>query len=270
MNSKILICAHKQCELPHNDIYVPIHVGHATSNVELGYLNDDTGDNISTKNSNYCELTALYWAWKNMKNVDIIGLCHYRRFFNFVNPGLLRKSVTHTSSWDKANVSSAELEKELSYKDIILAKPLFSPYSLNNQYCLQHVREDLDILRTTISEIYPDYISDYDYIMNNTNKLSPYNMFVTRWSVFDDYCKWLFGILFTVEKKIYISMYPYQARVFGFMAERLLNLYCYHNKLKVEFRQVCMINASSTELNYFQCLFRNMCFNLLFSIVNRK
>ena len=270
MNSKILVCAHKHGEFLHNDVYVPIHAGHANNNIELVFLRDDIGDNISVKNSNYCELTALYWAWKNMKDVDIIGLCHYRRFFNFANLGLLRKDMIYTSSWDKANVSSIDLAKILSHKDIILPKPLVGPYSLKHQYCLQHIREDLDILRATILDFYPDYISDYDHIMNDTNKLFPYNMFITRWDIFDDYCKWLFGILFLVEKKISISKYPYQARVFGFMGERLLNLYCYHHGLKVEYRQVCMINTDAARLNYFQYWLRKMYFNFLFFLISRK
>lgn len=38
----------------------------------MGYIGDNTGDNISLRNSNYCELTGLYWAWKNLK-CDYIG-----------------------------------------------------------------------------------------------------------------------------------------------------------------------------------------------------
>ena len=65
--------------MPEDKIYLPIHVGRVEK-ADLGYLGDDTGDNISAKNANYCELTGLYWAWKNLK-CDYIGLCHYRRYF---------------------------------------------------------------------------------------------------------------------------------------------------------------------------------------------
>ena len=83
MNTKILICCHKESKLPKDEKYFPIHVGKALSNMDLGIEGDDTGDNISLKNGSYCELTGMYWAWKNLKGVDVIGLCHYRRFFDF-------------------------------------------------------------------------------------------------------------------------------------------------------------------------------------------
>ncbi|GBR74728.1 protein DUF4422, partial [Candidatus Termititenax aidoneus] len=81
---KILVCTHRQAEFPPNDIFLPIHCGKALSNLDLGIQGDDTGDNISAKNKNFCELTGLYWAWKNLKklypNVEYVGLCHYRRY----------------------------------------------------------------------------------------------------------------------------------------------------------------------------------------------
>ena len=59
-------------------------------------------------------------------------------------------------------------------------------------------------------------------------KFHPYNMMVMRWADFDAYCKWLFGLLFEVEQKVDISHYStYQQRIFGFMAERLLNVWLF-------------------------------------------
>lgn len=79
MDIKILVAAHKPYWMPDDDVYLPIQVG-AAGKESLGWQRDDEGDNISAKNPNYCELTALYWAWKNLK-ADYIGLCHYRRYF---------------------------------------------------------------------------------------------------------------------------------------------------------------------------------------------
>ena len=89
---KILICCHKPSELPEDGIFLPIHCGKAISSVDLGIqgdneVNGQPCDNISDRNETYCELTAMYWAWKNIKkiypDIEYIGLNHYRRYFDF-------------------------------------------------------------------------------------------------------------------------------------------------------------------------------------------
>ena len=82
MNCKILVCCHKDDIYVNQEPYLPLQVGKALSDLDLGLLGDNTGDNISVKNKSYCELTGLYWAWKNLKGIDVIGLCHYRRYFD--------------------------------------------------------------------------------------------------------------------------------------------------------------------------------------------
>ena len=75
--TKILVCSHKEDYVRNDSIYMPIQVGKVNATANLGFQGDDSGENISYKNLSYCELTALYWAWKNLKKVDYIGLCHY-------------------------------------------------------------------------------------------------------------------------------------------------------------------------------------------------
>ena len=84
-NVKILVCCHKKDIMATEAPYFPIHVGKALSDKDLSIQPDNEGENISHKNQSYCELTGMYWAWKNLKNVDVIGLCHYRRYFDFHN-----------------------------------------------------------------------------------------------------------------------------------------------------------------------------------------
>ena len=81
---KILVASHKPDKVYCDDVYTPIHVGRAISKYKeemADMIGDDTGDNISAKNGTYCELTATYWAWKNLKDVEYVGLAHYRRYF---------------------------------------------------------------------------------------------------------------------------------------------------------------------------------------------
>lgn len=79
-NIKIVIATHKKYEMPKDEMYIPLHVGEEGKE-DLGYIGDNTGDNISLKNPYFCELTGLYWAWKNL-NAEYIGLSHYRRHFS--------------------------------------------------------------------------------------------------------------------------------------------------------------------------------------------
>lgn len=84
-NIKILVCAHKDSRLPQHEYFCPIQVGASLTSARFFPVLDNTGDNISDRNPHFCELTAHYWAWKNLK-CDIIGLNHYRRFFDFHRP----------------------------------------------------------------------------------------------------------------------------------------------------------------------------------------
>ena len=79
----IFICSHKKVELPQHEYFLPVQAGAALHEKIQGYQPDDEGENISSKNPHFCELTCHYWAWKNLKNVDIVGLNHYRRYFDF-------------------------------------------------------------------------------------------------------------------------------------------------------------------------------------------
>ena len=76
---KIIVATHKKYQMPEDKMYLPVQVGSENAK-DLGYQKDDTGENISSKNPYYCELTGLYWAWKNLDS-EYIGLSHYRRYF---------------------------------------------------------------------------------------------------------------------------------------------------------------------------------------------
>ena len=80
MDVKVAVAAHKPYWMPSDPMYLPVQVGAAGKPTIAGYERDDSGDSISSDNSRYCELTGLYWAWKNL-GADYIGLSHYRRQF---------------------------------------------------------------------------------------------------------------------------------------------------------------------------------------------
>ena len=134
--SKIIVCAHKKDFVMDNELYMPLQVGKATSKVDLGFQGDDTGDNISAKNPNYCELTGLYWAWKNLKDVDYIGLAHYRRYFDFMNGGYVSYKDADFSEIYGSYSNPLEV---LGDYDIILPKPSRMEASVGYDYIYAHV-----------------------------------------------------------------------------------------------------------------------------------
>lgn len=218
MDIKILVVTHKPYWMPEDKIYLPIQVGFGE---ELGFQRDNTGDNIAGKNKNYCELTALYWAWKNLK-ADYIGLAHYRRHFS-----LNKKHDKHLAPVTGSDVAPL-LEK---YEVLLPKKRHYYIETTYSQYIHAHHKEDLDTAETIIKEKYPDYLEAFNEVMGKTSG-HRFNMFIMKKDVFDDYCKWLFSILFELESRLDISNYSSNdARVFGFVGERLLDVWMVKNKV---------------------------------------
>lgn len=250
-NCKILICCHKPCELPPDPdgLFLPVQVGAAISDVDLGMQRDDQVngepcDNISAKNKNYCELTALYWAWKNIKkiypNIEYIGLNHYRRYFSFDRKNYFDDAVILPEREVKNyRLDKTKLEKILSKYDALMAKPRIYPYSLKVDYSVNHVSEDINTIEKIIHDKYPSYSKDFISVITCNNKLSPYNMNVIGWNDFCKYCEWLFSILYEAEKMINIEHYnATQSRIWGYLAERLFNVWIEHNNLKIKFLNI--------------------------------
>ena len=217
MKTKIFVMTHKSFSEPENPIYVPLHVGRTTSD-DLGYLGDDTGDSISELNKYYGELTGLYWLWKNYRDVDVIGVCHYRRYFVKEDGKLLEQ---------------ADYEKILEQADIMVSNPMQAEGSYKDYFGQAHHVEDLLAAGEVIKQMYPE---DYD-AFSEVIKSSKYyygNLCVTTKKIFDEYCKWLFSIFFELEKRVDVSSYDlYHQRLFGFLSEELLLVYITARKLKI-------------------------------------
>lgn len=257
VNCKILVCCHKKDIFAKEEPYFPIQVGKALSTVDLGIKGDDTGDNISIKNSSYCELSGMYWAWKNLKGVDVIGLCHYRRYFDFHKQ--CRKVLPYTSfnssSFDGIDLSVPDnVIKEAAEGKIYIAKPRNYRYNLMVEYCTSHISDDYRVLRQVIKESQPADIQEaFFQTFYQNNKLSHFNMFLMNWKEFDAYCSWLFPILGEVERRTDISHYsPIQKRIYGYMSERLLNVWLYNRKKSVEKVQVIWFTDADEPMKHYK------------------
>lgn len=234
-NIVILECCHKKDFVFHGIPYVPIQVGKSLASEDLDFQGDNTGENISAKNKSYCELTALYWAWKNIKDVNYIGLCHYRRYFYFKHPNLFKSTIYTTDTKYIKFIDIPFLERLLKKYDIILPSKVHLQTSVKNDYCINHSRSDYYVLKEAITQLYPEYLNTFINLIENSNHYTPYNMFITNIDIMNQYCQWLFTLLDYVEKHTDISKYDtYQRRIYGFMAERMMYVFCMHNNLKIK------------------------------------
>lgn len=226
MDIKILVAAHKAYWMPENPVYLPLQVG-AEGKRPLGYTPDNTGDNISAKNPYFCELTGLYWAWKNL-DCEYIGLCHYRRYFG---------KTIHTDDIEKkkqAIFHQKDYERLLQQYDVILPeKRHYYIETVRSQYEHAHYKKDLDLAERLVGELYPEYSEAFTQVMNRRS-LHILNMFVMKKSLFDAYCQWLFTILFAMEKQVDMTGYSsYEQRLYGFLSERLFNVWLEKQQLRI-------------------------------------
>ena len=187
---------------------IPIQVGTALTEERICEICDNTGDNISMKNKQYCELTALYWIWKNDRS-DYAGLCHYRRHFEL----------------------SREMLEKLGQSDIdvVLTIPIFNYLGVGEVYRRDHVGADWEVMLAAIECLSPDYL-DIALKLQEGQYYYGYNMFIARKEILNAYCEWLFPILTYCEEHCAEKNDSYQNRYIGFLAERLLSIYFMHHE----------------------------------------
>jgi len=226
---KIIIASHKKYQKPVENIYLPVQVGAEGKEKIEGYTQDNTGENISTKNPNYCELTGLYWAWKNL-NAKYIGLVHYRRYFTEC-----KKIPKKENEKFKIVLTEKQIKEKLKNVDIILPKK--RKYYIENLYShYEHTMyiEPLAETQKIIKEKYPEYLNEFNKLHKRTSA-HMFNMFIMKKEILNEYCKWLFDILFELEKRVDVSKFDnFHARFYGRISELLLDVWINKNNFKYE------------------------------------
>ena len=234
MNIKVMVAAHKPYWMPEDDVYLPVQVGAAgKESLDPGWQRDDEGENISRLNPYYCELTALYWAWKNLE-AEYIGLCHYRRYFGHrILHGSLEKK--------RASIlARADYERLLAEADIIVPKKRnYYVETVYGQYAHAHRASDLEDIKAIIGSRCPEYLPAWDKVMNS-RRVHILNMFVMSRENFYAYCEWLFPIIDEFASHFDLDD-PYASRLFGFPAERLFNVWLEGQSLCVKEVPIVML-----------------------------
>ena len=224
--------------MPKEPAFTAIQAG-AALYPRLNMLGDDSGDTISDRNSVYSELTAYYWIYKNApRTADALGICHYRRYFidtkyrYFIWPRPYYYIPTSQELLDKllSPKQLMNISRLLDTHDIIVPHAAFvyrknrKAYTVDEGYAINHIGSDWELTKKIVLAKYPDYARSLALLGKQT-KLFFNNVMIAPWPVWDAYFDWLFDILFAVEKELPLPREGYQARVLGFLAERLHNLY---------------------------------------------
>ena len=205
-------------------------------------LLDSSGDNISHLNPHFCELTAMYWAWKNVDS-SYYGLFHCRRILDLSEqalkapPSLEPTQVNAKKKWRASAFGYAKerVDELLAHYDIILPQRYidrkdnldFSDMTLYDIYAKYHYAKDLDRIIELIKSRHPEMQAALEKVLfTKPPRWHIANMFIMRKELYFAYCEWLFPLLFALEAEIDISSYDsYQTRIYGFLAERIFNIW---------------------------------------------
>ena len=255
---KILISCHKDSATMKNIFTSAIQVGADISKNKLENCQffDNDGDNISSKNKRYCELTAQYYAWKNL-DADYYGFFHYRRYLNFSNKTYpkwplfeVKMKDTSMKNLQKFGLTEENMEKVISQYDVNVTKRSFC---VSNYYHYKtanghHIR-DLDFCLQVIKNDYPHmWKSAKKYMRSGFAYFC--NMFIMKKEIFNNYSQWLFDILKKHEDKYPCLDYnTREYRVSGFLAERLCGIYITYLKSlhNVKIKELQRVKIKNTE-----------------------
>lgn len=229
----VFVATHVLFNPPQNPIYVPLHVGREGKE-DLGYLGDNVGENISDLNCFYGELTGLYWIWQNIKDIDYVGFCHYRRFF--------------------LNDRGQEMQREdylnfLSTYDVIIPRHAECEGTYLEHFGRAHNRKDLEAVGRAVERLYPEYTDAFRQAMDG-NIFYGGNLMVASLSLLKAYAEWLFTIFAEAAEEIDVSSYDnYHRRVYGFLSEQMFYVYLIANHLSY-YEAVVGISQEKAETQY--------------------
>lgn len=209
----VIVAAHKKYRMPVDGMYLPVQVG-AAGKESIGYQRDDEGENISDLNPCFCELTGLYWAWKNLC-ADYIGLVHYRRHF---------RAKTHGKDAFENVLAKRDIEADLGkVKVFVPRKRRYWIETLYSHYRHTHDAFQLDETRKILCEKYPEYTASFDRACSRRWGYM-FNMMIMEKTLFSGYCSWLFSILFELRERLgEEGLSPFQRRYYGRVSEIIFN-----------------------------------------------
>lgn len=207
-----------------------------------------SGDNIEHLNPFYCEITTLYYMWKN-SSADIQGLYHYRRYLNFIVEKKWnwrgQKTIRHKPKNIKFLSSPAQKEKiieSMRLFDVVLPLPEFMDPNVKQQFVNACNQEIWDIFLNSLKDVKPEFVPHLKLFELNSYA-SMCNLFVAKRDFVDSYCKDLFPLLDHLWQKnkdrfssTFLNRYP------GLLAERFLGLWLHVKRPKILYVPMAVIS----------------------------
>lgn len=228
---KLFVCSHTAAPVPKHPLLYPVQAGAALAGEHFpGYLADDTGPNISAKNRDYSELTAQYWAWKNVP-AEHYGFFHYRRYM-YPDPNARLPYMVAR----KPELSFLKRLGFDGFADLVAPYDLIAPIgedmhiSVREHYARapQQQAGDLALMEQIVRERYPEMAAAIDRHLSGTICYFG-NIYIMRRDVFDSYCTWLFPLLAEYDTRAAARAgYVPERRVDGYLSERLFGIYLAH------------------------------------------
>ena len=269
MNTKIFVAYHAPAQCLNSDIFTPVHVGSVLKTstkdgfmdqnsvewMEKHCIRDDVGENISHLNRRYCELTAIYWVWKNIekyKESDYIGFMHYRRHLRFNNEnvptdkyGLIHYDKIDGQYIKENSLFRKDIENLIRDYDVVVAEK-WDVRNVGSKNLLDHYKSSSPYLKIKdyncalgiLKQQHPEY---KDAIESFNNDYFGYftNIFIMKKDVFIEYCNWLFPILNEFDLKSDVSLYNLQEyRVDGYISEWLFGIWLKYNENKMKIKEL--------------------------------
>ena len=240
MNVKIYTMTHKPFRKPDDPVYIPLHVGCELSQ-DLGYMGDNTGEHISDLNPYYGELSGLYWIWRNETEADIVGVCHYRRFF-----------VNEDGSFMRAG----DYEAALADCDVMVSDMTMRGGTNRENFGKKHNALDMEAVGEAIKKIYPEDYDAFCRVMDD-EKCCYGNLMAARKETYDAYCEWLFNVLVEASEEIDAKLQQYdlyQRRVYAYLSEVLLYVWIKARGLRIKEGRVAITAEKAETVEFKQAM----------------
>lgn len=211
-----MACSHVDKKGMHDSLpswVIPIQVGAELTNRNICKVKDNIGENISERNRNYSECTALYWMWKNASKVDYIGLCHYRRHFDLEENGIRK-------------IAASDL-------DVLVTAPTFVNETIGSFFSILTPKVDLQMMLKAIAKSCPEYIAIAEEFLAS-RFFPPCNLFIMKYDLFQEYAKFVFSVTFEIER-LYDELGFFRGdRYMGFIVECLMGIFLMKNKERLK------------------------------------